>query len=285
MGMDNGPGSSPLAISIDVDDVAGLREQAGAAAEAGYDACQLFYRGADLDERRAAEIREVCDEHGLAVPLLGGYINALQPEEAPMGVTLGRLLRLIDLMPVLGSHGVILWSGTLSDEHVFQSDPRTHTEEAFDRLAAVTETVLHALGTAGGTLLYEPFFTHVLRDADSILALLDRFQTDRLGIVMDPPNFLTPDSYEEADALFDRLFEVLDPHIGAVHFKDYLRQHAGDWPFEYPGPGQGEMDYPRLARHLRRYEVDVPYVVEHVGPDEYASARRFVETKLAGSGS
>lgn len=266
-----------LGISIDVTDMTGLQTQTEAAAVSGFQYCQLFYRGADLDKKMAEQIAGVCYAKGITIGPVGGYINALKPAESPMGYDLTRLLRLIDLLPILGSKQLIIWSGTLSDEHMFQMDERNTSNAAFSQLKKTIEKILSNLEAVQGTLVIEPFFTHILRDEDSILAFLADFQSSRIQVVMDPPNFMTPDRFTKQDKTLDALFHKLKPYIGVVHFKDIEPQHNGSWPFDYPGPGQGKLNYNRFVSNLKQQQFDGWGIIEHVQPHEYIAAKSFIE--------
>jgi sugar phosphate isomerase/epimerase len=269
-----------LGISIDVNDMKGFNEQISAAEKAGYKYAQIFYRGDDLDKKIAGEIVKICKEKNITIGPLGCYLAALKPDEKPMGFDLKKTHKLIDLMPVFNSDQLIIWSGTLSDEHMFQYDERNFKEEAFEKLSSVASELLDHLNEVNGYLAVEPFFTHIINDIESFKRLKGRVNSDKLKIVMDMPNFFTKEKFTEQDKLLNNLFSELADDISVVHFKDIKLAKEGSWPFEYPGPGKGELNYDLFLENIRKNNFNSWGIVEHVQPSEYSEAKKFLEEKI-----
>lgn len=272
-----------IGISIDVENMDQLNRHLIAAKESGYRYCQLFYRGDDINESLAKEIMNLCEKYSMEIGPIGGYINALKPSEITMGYTLDKLFRLIDIMPYFNSQELLIWSGTLSDEHMFQKDDRNHTPEAFKQLRNITEAILKRMESIGGKLIFEPFFTHILHDENSILTFIEELGTERVKVVFDPPNFMTVERFKEQDKTLTTLFETLHRVLAGVHFKDIKLLNNESWPFDYPGPGNGELNYELLADLIKRYQYQSWGIIEHVQPDQFKAAREFIERSLSNS--
>ncbi len=270
-----------LGISVDVDSFEIFKKHLDAAANAGYKYCQLFYRDDDLTEARAKEINKICDDKNVKIGPVGGYISGLKPEERTMNFDLKKLFNLIELMPVLGSREVLIWSGTLSDVHMFHPDEKNHTDEAFEKLTETCNTILDKLEPVNGELAIETFFTHIIHNEKSFLRLKENLNSNnRLKVVMDPPNFMTTERFENEEDTLKNLFEKLSDDISMVHFKDIKRRDDESWPFDYPAPGKGEMNYSLLAQLIEKYTPGKWGIIEHVQPEEFKEAKSFIEDKL-----
>lgn len=269
-----------LGISIDVDNFEIFKKHLNAAAEAGYEYCQLFYRDDDLTEARAKEIKQMCDDKNVKIGPVGGYISGVKPEERTMNFDLDKLFNLIDLMPILGSKEVLIWSGTFSDVHMFHPDEKNQTDEAFEKLTETCGNILDKLASINGELAIETFFTHVIHDEKTFLKLKEKLNNNRLKVVMDPPNYMTVPKFNEEKETLTNLFKTMQNDISMIHFKDIKRRDDESWPFDYPGPGDGEMNYPHLMKLIEQFTPNVWGIIEHVGPDEFKKAKSFLDKQM-----
>ena len=83
--------------------------------------------------------------------------------------------------------------------------------------------------------------------------VLAPFPADRIGLLLDPPNFISPDLYPKRDEEMRRLFRELGDRIQIAHFKDMKLNPTGQ-SVDLPGPGGGEMNYPLLISEIRKLE-------------------------------
>ncbi len=266
-----------LGISIELYKMDELEPKLKAAADCGYKYCQMFLREVEASEHVALEVAGACEAFGIVMGPLGVYANPLRPKDAPMGYDMKKVKRTIELLPILKTNEVIMWSGTYSQQLLQYSDGN-HGAGARRELARCTEEILALLDPVSGTLIFEPFYTHVLHDEESIISFLASMKTDRVKVIMDPPNHIRPDEYDNRDRRLVELVDRLHDHIGAVHFKDFRLLPDKSW--DYPGPGGGVMNYPLLVRKLREYNYQSWGIIEHVGVSEYSSAKKFLEMNL-----
>lgn len=268
-----------LGISIDAGNMEDFNIQIAAAAEAGFEYCQVFYRGDDLGKNIAGEIVAICRKKKIEIGPLGCYLSALKPSEKPMGYDLEKTHKLIDLMPVFGSDQLIIWSGTLSDEHMFQYDERNFTETSFKKFTSVTGELIDHLNKVNCYLAIEPFFTHIVNDSESFKKLKVNSEPGRVKIVMDIPNFFKKGMFSHRDEVINSLFSELAGDISMVHFKDIREAKDDSWPYEYPGPGKGDLNYELLMENISRYNFNSWGIIEHVQPAEFAGAKKFLDAQ------
>jgi sugar phosphate isomerase/epimerase len=266
-----------LGISIELYKLDDLEAKISAAAACGFEYCQMFLREVDVTEKSVTRVAEVCKSYGVKIGPVGAYANPLRPDEAPMGWTLTKVRRMIELLPILGSNEIVIWSGTLSSE-LLSYGPGNFGMEALRTIAGVSEELLELLQDINGTLMFETYYTHVLHGIPSIRALFDIVKSDRMKIIMDPPNYISPEDYDRKDEMMVELLENLRLYIGAVHFKDFRLLPDKSW--DYPGPGGGVMNYPLFLQKLAECDYKSWAIIEHVKPEEYNSAKEFIESQL-----
>ncbi len=266
-----------LGISIELYKLDELEAKISAAAACGFEYCQMFLREIDVTEKSVTRVAEVCKSYGVKIGPVGAYANPLRPDEAPMGWTMNKVRRMIELLPIMESNEMVIWSGSTSKDLLSYGDGNFE-REALRAVARVSEELLELLQDANGTLMFETYYTHVLHGVPSILALLDLVQSDRIKVIMDPPNYISPEDYIRRDAMMVELIENLCGHIGAVHFKDFRLLPDRSW--DYPGPGGGVMNYQLLLQKLAECGYESWAIIEHVKPEDYASAKAFIESQL-----
>jgi sugar phosphate isomerase/epimerase len=93
--------------------------------------------------------------------------------------------------------------------------------------------------------------------------VLAPFPAHQVGLLLDPPNFITPALYPKREEELRRLFRELGERIHLAHFKDMKLNSAGQ-SVDLPGPGGGEMNYPLLISEIRKLNRPLPCIIEHI---------------------
>ena len=69
-------------------------------------------------------------------------------------------------------------------------------------------------------MAFEPYFPHVVGTLELAKQVLAPFPANRVGLLLDPPNFISADLYPQREEELRRLFRELGDRIQIVHFKD-----------------------------------------------------------------
>ena len=92
------------------------------------------------------------------------------------------------------------------------------------------------------------------------------FPADRIGLLLDPPNFISPDLYPRRDNEFAAPSASLATASRMVHLKDMKLNPTGR-SVDLPGPGGGEMNYPLLVSEIRKLNRPLDCIIEHINPE------------------
>lgn len=230
------------------------------------------------DAALARRLNRATDGSGLDITAVSGYANLLRPAEAPMGCTVAQLAGLIELLQLFKTRRVVSWSGSyaagLLDDH-----RDNQGEAAWEALRRHVDELFPLLDETEGILVLEPFYTHVLNNAERAAAFCREFNSPYLRVVLDAPNLLPPPSWPQQDELIADAVAVLAPYVGLIHLKDMRLKNGA---LDLPGPGQGVLDYPALINAIGRAEIGAPVIVEHVSLEQAAAARAFVLAQSLG---
>ncbi|NJN19837.1 MAG: sugar phosphate isomerase/epimerase [Oscillochloris sp.] len=249
-------------------------------ADMGYGSIQAHF-AQGCDEQLARKLVRATGEAGLSIAAISGYANPLQPEQAPMGATLVDLADLVELMPLLDTRILVSWSGTYAGE-LLGPDHRNQSPAAWDALRRSVEELSPLLDQVEAILALEPYQSHTLNTAARITTFCREMNSPYLGVVLDPPNLLPPDSWGDQEAALADLCASLAPFVRLVHLKDMRLQ---DGKLDLPGPGRGVLNYPAFLTAMNWSDLSAPLIVEHVTIDQAEQARRFVlaqSRKVAG---
>ena len=275
-----------LGMMLQGGSVALLQKNAQAIASVGFERVQVtFFAHPTADELKA--LADTLKELKLKTVAFGTYFNLFSPNDTGfMGASIATMKRVAEHAALFDCNQFVTWSASYSAKFRGE-DPRNHSPEAVAQLhRAIREIVLPVLDPIGGRVAFEPFFPHVVGTLALTKEVFAPFPADRVGMVLDPPNFISPDLYPKREEELRRLFRELGDRIHLAHFKDMKLNAAGD-NVGYPGPGGGEMNYPLLISEIRKLQRPVPCIIEHIKPEpaEMTKTKAWVEARMAGSGS
>lgn len=254
-----------LGMMLQAASAAELHKNAKVIAAAGFDTVQLtFFFHPTADELKS--LADTLKELKLKTAAFGTYFNLFRPDDT------GFMRSSVATMKLVTAHAglfncrqFVTWSASYSPQ--FRgADPRNHTPEAVAQLhRAIREVVLPVLEPIGGRVAFEPFFPHVVGTLEMAKEVFAPFPADRVGLVLDPPNFISPDIYPKREEEMRRLLRELGGRVHLVHFKD-MKFNEKTRNVDLPGPGGGEMNYPRLISEIRNLHRPLPCIIEHIKP-------------------
>jgi len=240
-----------------------LRKKAAAIAAVGFDRVQVsfFFRPTPDDLKALAKTLK---ELKLKTAAFGTYFNLFRPDDT------GFMSSCQADMKTVAAHAelfdckqFVTWSASYAAQFA-GADPRNHTPEAITRLnQAVGEVILPILDPISGRVAFEPYYPHVLGSVELAKKILAPFPRDRVGLLLDPPNFISPALYPKREEEMRRLFVELGDRIHLAHFKDMKLGPSGQ-SVDLPGPGGGEMNYPLLVSEIRKLQRPICCIIEHI---------------------
>lgn len=190
-----------------------------------------------LTDAEVSEIRQQCDEHGIAVSCIGSPVGK-SPITQPVAEELANLHRIFAIAEQLGTRMVRVFSFYPPETPQAEWTDDALVAEAVARLQAMTE----AAASAGIQLLLENENGIVGDSVARCSTLLAAVPSPHLAFAWDPANFV----HVGETAAVDEGWETLGPRTKHVHVKDYRMATAEVLP---AGEGDGQFDvlFSRLA--------------------------------------
>ena len=237
------------------------------ARQAGFRKLQIYFDWTQVNDSYLRGLPTWVKEEGLAVEVLGAYVNCVEPSILIMGTRAEDLDRAIELAPALGAQRMTAWTGGYGPK-LFTSDPRNFTPSASDAILRTLEPRFKRLEEQKLRLALESYITLACPDAPTLRRLLNR-TPPFINAVFDPPNLTPIASYSRRDEVLRDMAPILKGRVGVVHWKDFRLAKDGR-SYDLPGPLGGVMNYPLFLSLVKQLPSDTPVVIEHISPDQYA---------------
>lgn len=270
-----------LGMMLQGGSAAELQEKARAIAAAGFDTVQVTFFFQPTAEELQSLARALKDLK-LKTIAFGNYFNLFRPDDTGfMGSSRAAMKLVAAHAGLFDCKQFVTWSASYSPKFD-GADPRNHTPEAVAQLhRAIREVVLPILEPIDGCVAFEPYFPHVVGTLELAREVLAPFPANRVGLLLDPPNFITPALYPKREEEMRRLFRELGERIHLAHFKDMKLNPAGS-SVDLPGPGGGEMNYRLLISEIQKLNRPLPCIIEHIKAElaEMTKTKAWVENQL-----
>jgi sugar phosphate isomerase/epimerase len=270
-----------LGMMLQGDSAADLQEKAKRIAAVGFRRVQVtFLFHPTRDELKT--LSRTLSKLKLKTVAFGTYFNLFRPDDTSFMRSSRATMQVVAAhADFFGCKQFVTWSGSYSTTFA-GDDPRNHTSEAVAHLhRAIREVVLPIIEPIGGRVAFEPYFPHVVGTLAMAKEVLSPFPADRIGLLLDPPNFISPDLYPKRDDEMRCMFRDLGDRIQIVHFKDMKLNSTGR-SVDLPGPGDGEMNYPLLVSEIRKLNRPLNCIIEHINPERavMSKTKAWVESRL-----
>ncbi len=269
-----------LGMMLQGGSLAEVQERAKQIAAVGFKTVQLTF----FFQPTAAELKTIAQtlrKLALKTVALGTYFNLFRPDAPFLGSNRATMRLAAAHAELFDCKQFVTWSGSYSANFA-GDDPRNHTPEAVAHLhRAIREVLLPIIEPIGGRVALEPYYPHVVGTLEMAKKAFAPFPADRIGLLLDPPNFISPELYPQRDDELRRAFRELGDRIQMVHLKDMKLNPTGR-SVDLPGPGGGEMNYPLLISEIRKLNRPLNCIIEHIPSEvaEMSKTKAWVETKL-----
>lgn len=233
-----------------------------------------------LSPGAARRIRDAFASRGVAVSVLGCYINPVHPDADERERGLRRFEEHLRFVRDLGCAVVGTETGSLNPDCSYHPD--TRKGGAFETLLRSVERLTRFAEKTGAVVGLEAVADqHTVDSVEAMAELLRRVDSPALGVIWDPVNLIPAEGLVESQpAFFRRALDAFGDRIVAVHVKDFSMAGGRKGP---PTPaGTGELDLESLFRMLAERKPWIDVLLENTKPDTVdetlALVRRIAET-------
>lgn len=208
-------------------------------------------------------------ENGVQIAALAGYRNLVVPDPARRRENIDYLARCLELASDFGTSVVATETGTRSATGDWQASADNRSGQTWEVLCEAIEELLAVAERHGSILAVEAHVSNVLASTIQLEALLDRFSTDQLQVVLDPYNYVSPHLVGAQERLARQFLARFEHRFVLAHLKDVSRDASRTVEF-----GTGIFPQLPYLEFLRDRRPDLPLIVEHLPLDHVPTALR-----------
>jgi sugar phosphate isomerase/epimerase len=221
------------------------------------------------DPGRASDTRRKLQNAEIELVGLAGYQNLVAPDPSRRRRNIDYLIRCIELAPEFGTTVVATETGTRHPDSDWIADPANSSSETWNALYDALDELIPLAERHGVQIALEGYVNHVLGTMDDLQAILDRYDTPALQVVLDPFNYLSAELMPERDTVTRDFLARFENRFVIAHLKDVDERGA---EADTPMLGQGVFPLPIYVEFLRDRRPDLPIIHEHLPFDSIPMA-------------
>ncbi len=229
-----------------------------------------------ITKERAEQFRDVFENAGKTIPLIGAYFNPVHPDEAKIEKGVAVFKDYLSLARHFGGHIVGSETGSYhGDKWIYH--PMNRTEEALDRVVRTFSELCQCAEEHGVFLGMEGAFGHVCYDVKTLDRAVKTIGSEHIRIIFDLYNYLDSANGSNFSKLYDILEEGLQTfgeRICVFHIKDCTVDPDGS--LKQCGVGKGVFDYRRMISEIRKVCPDAKLVLEGTTGEDIAPAAAYL---------
>lgn len=200
---------------------------------------------------------------GLTVAVLGCYVDLCGPDEASRLAARDRFAHNLSIAHRFGTRVVG------SETPLSGGDPASAGKALRETLAFLEPEARKA----GSLICIEPVWGHAIHSPRLMAELLGDIGSDSLAVILDPVNLVDPTSGAEGSSFALEALELFGSRVAAVHVKDYRVSGGKKVPAR---PGEGLMDWRRLAPAIAAAAPGAPFIVEEQDGPGFAAGLKLL---------
>lgn len=225
-----------------------------------------------LNPGLARHVRQTFERHGVAISVLGCYINPIDPDPEKRKQQMARFKEHIRFARDFGCSVVATETGSRN------ADWSQHPNNASDStLAELTDQIGELVREAekfGVFVCIEGVTRHVVSTPQRMKRVLDAINSPNLQVLFDWVNLLSAENHQNQIQVIDEAFALFGDRIQVIHAKDFV---ANGNELKPALIGEGHLRFERLFYHLKTRKSFIDVLLEETSP---STVERTVENTL-----
>ncbi|MGX7419138.1 sugar phosphate isomerase/epimerase family protein [Carnobacterium gallinarum] len=214
-------------------------------------------------------------EKDVQVGVLSCYVNLIHPDLAERQRLLAKFDGYLKVARDFGAGIVATETGGVYPDIRYTTE--NFTEQAFLEVVQSVEYMTECAANYGLLVGIEPGLNHPIYSVAKTAELIQAVDSKNLGIILDPTNLITNDTYLEQIELIEEAFASFGDKIIAIHLKDFIIE---DNQLKIVPVGTGIMNIAAFVKILLREKPYIHVILEETSEAYMISARKHVEQMI-----
>jgi sugar phosphate isomerase/epimerase len=226
-----------------------------------------------LDAARCREIRAMVADSGLQFAQLWIFeVPLFHPDETRQAANAAKLRQSCALLRELGCPVLIVGGGSFNPQGAFSPHKLNQTDQGVEAVARGARLVMPAAEDNGVYVAIEPLCLAIVRSPQRMRQIIDAVESPRLGVNIDPVNWMTLDTIFYMAEAVNEMFDLLGERIVAAHAKDGRLDPGVLIHLSECLCGTGQMDWRVFLRRFSQLEPWKVLALEHTADENVPTA-------------
>ncbi len=232
----------------------------------------------DAPESDISELKSALKQHDVALFDFMLWANLIHPDERPRQEALKYAAENVAAADRTGCPMVTAVTGSCDPVSYIGIHPDNWSPEVWKLTVKCIRQILKDTAGCKSALGIEACITTNIDGPKAHQRLMEDVGDPRVKVCLDPTNMMSFERYYRSTELLNECFDLLGENILGCHAKDtfILPDKMLAYITEVP-PGQGVQDYETYLVRMSRMQWPRTLLLEHFKPEDYISAKRFVE--------
>lgn len=218
-------------------------------------------------------MKRVLMEQNVQIGILSCYINMIHPNLTSREQLLLKFERYLQYASSFGATMVATETGCVLPE--IQYTEENFTNEAFETAVTVIRRLVKFGEKYNMMVGIEPGLNHPIYSIERVKQLIEAVDSDYLGIILDPTNLISSQTYQQQVQLVETAFASFGEKICAVHLKDFVVDNQQIIPVHL---GEGQMDYQKISKIIQQNKPYSFVVLEETKDQAIQRAVKLIES-------
>lgn len=212
-------------------------------------------------------------KQGVQIAILSCYINMIHPDEETREEALQKFESYLKYAKYFGASMVASETGNVLEEIIYTE--KNFTEEAFEKAVISIQRLVDCGEKYGMMIGIEPGLNHPIYSVEKMHQLVQRIDSDYLGVILDATNLITVDNYTEQTKILQQAFDLFGEKIVAIHLKDFVVEDGKIIP---TAVDEGLMDVKGMLDIIGRNKPLINIVLEETKDEKITQAKKLIDS-------
>jgi sugar phosphate isomerase/epimerase len=235
-----------------------------------------------ISDDTAATVKATIDDQALDfLQLWGPYPCIISPDERVRQAGVNGVREIVKLAAKMSVPAAGVRPTSLNPRGDWWPHPDNYSPDTEDRFVQSLREILQTADDYSVNIILETHTTTVLNTPQRIKQIIERAESDRVKLNLDPVNFVgdLPTAFDQVP-LIDELFNVLGPYADTVHVKDFYVEDRFVVHISETIPGTGMVNLEHVLRHIQELSPDMYAIIEHLPLSQIPLAKRNLTQKI-----
>lgn len=217
----------------------------------------------------ARHLKTELERGGVAVSVLGCYINPIHPDEQTRQTEVSRFCEMLRFAKYMGADMVGTETGNLG-----KTPEDNRTASVYQTFMQSMRQIVSCAEKLGVMVGVEGVAHHTIHCPKKMRQFLDEIDSPNVSVIFDAVNLIDTANAARQEEMMDEAFALFGERISVIHLKDYTVRNGIKQAAEV---GEGDLNFEHLFALCKKNKPYIHAVAEGIPPEKVEKTRRFLQ--------